>query len=715
MSGTFRVGEWRVAPQLNRVECNGHSVHIEPKVMEVLVCLCQAKGEPVSKEHLFRQVWQDTFVTDDVLKRCIWQLRKAFQDDSKNPTVIETIAKGGYRVLLPVEVVETDAQEAARELQILSKARQTRRLIGVALVIGAVAGASLLLFLAGTKQRPTALDVEPLSSLPGIQGAPSFSPDGNQVAFTYITEGFGRPSDIYVKIMGDEKVIRLTTPPGSSQCGFWSPDGQSIAYSRDSPQGTGRQIMLMTPLGGSKRVIRKSTFGSCWMAWSPDGKLLAYSDEKDGHEGIFLMSNTGSDSHRLTTAPHNIAELFPAFSPDGQQIAFVRTSTIYGSDLYAVPVSGGEPRRVTFLNAAVNPPVWTRDGRSIVFSLGGWIDPLYATVTADGKKWMTGAYVVPAGGGEPQRLPLPHSNMGELAISLKGDKIAYTKNSVSMSIWKVPLPNPGTPASKFIASQSIDMGGEFSPDGSKIAFVSARDGFNAIWICNADGSDPIRLTTLHTGGSPAWSQDGTHILFDNRISGHSHLYSIQLDDHTVEQLTQGDFDDVTPAWSSDGKSIYFSSDRTGKWEVWKQSSASKQLSQVTRHGGTFPQETLDGKFVYYGKVWDGLWQSWQSGEVWRMSSAGGPEELVTREPGNDWRVRQEGIYFTGASDKTSKSYPVLKLFSFATRKAKIVGRLDKNAAWTSRNLAISPDGRFALYTQFDDHSQVIMVAKGLQL
>jgi Tol biopolymer transport system component len=328
-----------------------------------------------------------------------------------------------------------------------------------------------------------------------------------------------------------------------------------------------------------------------------------------------------------------------------------------------------------------------------LFSLGGWIDPLYATVTADGKKWMTGAYMVRAGGGEPERLPLPHSNVAELTISVKGDKIAYSKTSVSMSIWKITLPNPRTPASKFIASQSLDAGGDFSPDGSKIAFASARDGFWAIWICNADGSDPIRLTTLHTGGSPAWSRDGTHIIFDNRISGHSHLYSIKVDDHAVEQLTEGDFDDVTPAWSADGKSIYFSSDRSGKWEVWRVSSASEQLSQVTRRGGTFPQESSDGKFVYYSKGRD-----WKSSEVWRTSSAGGLEELVTREPSNDWRVRPEGIYFTGsgaeelvtrepgndrrvsaegiyligASDKTSTSYPVLKLFSFAMRRAKIV-------------------------------------------
>jgi len=474
----------------------------------------------------------------------------------------------------------------------------------------------------------------------------------------------------------------------------------------------------MTPLGGSKRVIRKSASGHCWMAWSPDGKLLAYSDEEDGNNGIFLMSSTGSDSHRLTTAPQKTSEKYPAFSPDSQQIAFVRESTVYGADIYAVPVSRGESRRVTFLNAGVNPPVWTRNGKNIVFSLGGWIDPLYATVTADGKKWMTGAYMVSAGGGEPQRLPLPHSNVAELTISVKGDKIAYSKTNVNVSIWKVTLPNSRTPVSKFIASQSLDAGGDFSPDG------------------NADGSDPIRLTTLHTGGSPACSRDGTHIIFDNRISGHSHLYSIKVDDHAVEQLTEGDFDDVTPAWSADGKSIYFSSDRAGKWEVWNLCSLPSSCLRLRSTEELFRRNHQMANLFITAKAEIG--SRVRSGE---RPARVGLEELVTREPSNDWRVRPEGIYFTdsgaeelvthepgndrrvsaegiyliGASDKTSKSYPVLKLFSFATRRAKIVGRLDKAAAWTTRNLAISPDGRVALYTQFDAHSQVVMVAKGLQL
>jgi len=106
LNHAFSAGDWLVEPELNRIQRNGDKTHLEPKVMEVLVCLARANGNVLSKEQLIRQVWEDTFVTDDVLKGSIWQLRKAFQDDSKHPKVIETIPKGGYRLLLPVRGVK---------------------------------------------------------------------------------------------------------------------------------------------------------------------------------------------------------------------------------------------------------------------------------------------------------------------------------------------------------------------------------------------------------------------------------------------------------------------------------------------------------------------------------------------------------------------------------------------------------------------------------
>lgn len=102
MDSDFQLGAWRVQPQLNRVACEQRSVRLEPKMMGVLVCLAKRSGEVVTKEQLVHEVWPDTFVTDDVLIRCISELRKAFGDSAGQPAVIETIPKKGYRLLIPV-------------------------------------------------------------------------------------------------------------------------------------------------------------------------------------------------------------------------------------------------------------------------------------------------------------------------------------------------------------------------------------------------------------------------------------------------------------------------------------------------------------------------------------------------------------------------------------------------------------------------------------
>jgi len=83
VDGDFRIGPWSVQPRLNTVSRNGTSAHLEPKVMQVLVCLAQHAGEPLPKETLLRAVWSDTFVSDDVLIRSIYELRRVFEDDPR--------------------------------------------------------------------------------------------------------------------------------------------------------------------------------------------------------------------------------------------------------------------------------------------------------------------------------------------------------------------------------------------------------------------------------------------------------------------------------------------------------------------------------------------------------------------------------------------------------------------------------------------------------
>lgn len=102
MAGAFKVGEWTVLPELNSLERNGRTVHLEPKVMQVLVTLGEHPGQVASKEQIFHRVWPDTFVSDEVLTRSISELRKAFEDNAQEPKYIQTIPKSGYRLVAPV-------------------------------------------------------------------------------------------------------------------------------------------------------------------------------------------------------------------------------------------------------------------------------------------------------------------------------------------------------------------------------------------------------------------------------------------------------------------------------------------------------------------------------------------------------------------------------------------------------------------------------------
>jgi len=122
LPGDFLLGPWLVQPRLNGISAEGITRHVEPKMMQVLVCLAAQQGEVVSKDRLMRTVWPDTFVTDDALLRCISELRKALEDDAKEPKYIQTIPKSGYRLVAEVQSVERGAPEGRWPVWVLGLA-----------------------------------------------------------------------------------------------------------------------------------------------------------------------------------------------------------------------------------------------------------------------------------------------------------------------------------------------------------------------------------------------------------------------------------------------------------------------------------------------------------------------------------------------------------------------------------------------------------------
>ncbi|MCJ7814722.1 MAG: winged helix-turn-helix domain-containing protein [Xanthomonadales bacterium] len=96
------MGDWRVFPDQGLLEGVDGQVHLEPKVMEVLVCLARHQDKVVKRDELIDEVWGGIPVTDEVLSRAISVLRTRLGDNRMTPSFIQTLPKVGYRLLMPV-------------------------------------------------------------------------------------------------------------------------------------------------------------------------------------------------------------------------------------------------------------------------------------------------------------------------------------------------------------------------------------------------------------------------------------------------------------------------------------------------------------------------------------------------------------------------------------------------------------------------------------
>jgi dipeptidyl aminopeptidase/acylaminoacyl peptidase len=138
----------------------------------------------------------------------------------------------------------------------------------------------------------------PLTALPGSESFPTFSPDGSQVAFTWVREG-GTGTDVYAQAIGTGTPLRLTNDDSLHMYPAWSPDGSAIA-AWHVPRGTtvtavttqGR-LVLVPPLGGPERQVLEWTGAARRISWSPDGHWLAISPvsvRTHRERGITLVS-----------------------------------------------------------------------------------------------------------------------------------------------------------------------------------------------------------------------------------------------------------------------------------------------------------------------------------------------------------------------------------------------------------------------------------------
>ena len=552
----------------------------------------------------------------------------------------------------------------------------------------------------------------PLTSYPGNQSEPTFSPDGNQVAFAWDGEKQDN-FDIYVKPIGTGPPARLTHDPAAEQSPAWSPDGKWIAFLRASAPGTST-VVLIPAAGGPERIVAEvaavSVLTRTNLAWSPDGKWLAVPDHPQGQTGgIFLLSVETGARRRLTTLPEG--GLTPregglAFSPDGSALAFIRevaanTGDVYSQALRSDLTPAAEPRRLTRDNQDKVGVAWAPDGRSLIFSSGA---------PGNEELWR----MPPSENALPARLTrlTSQNEVLGIAVSPRSHRLVFTQSRRELDIYRVDLERPGgavRSSAPLIVSSRYDRHPTYSPDGKKIAFVSLRSGNWQLWVTDGDGTNPVQLTFFERGevGAPEWSPDGRQIGFMAHVDSPAQPYIVNANGGEPRKLDA--LGEVVRhwTWSHDGRWIFFSSARSGSPQIWRIPASGGQPEQLTRQGSeeTWFMQSSDDKLLYYVRP-SGLWS---------VSSEGGEEQQVfkldqsLRIINTAFEATPAGIYFVGGG--TTREPGSLMFYRFSDRSIKKVTGVESPSSY---GLSLSPDGRHLLYTKFTGIGSDLMLVENFR-
>lgn len=269
------------------------------------------------------------------------------------------------------------------------------------------------------------------------------------------------------------------------------------------------------------------TFENNVSASSPNGKILFI---RSGQ--IYTMNPDGSNQ---TPVPHSVTANSAQWSYDGTKIAFMGTA--------------GESRDIYMMNADGSNQVRVTNMGSPSIDNFGW--------SPDGTKFVYGAY--------------------------------YDIYTVNID---------GTNTIRVTTNQYYDSNPKFSPDGSKIVFLGSRP-YNGkpptlnddICIINTDGTNEINLTHHPASDvSPVFSPDGTKIAFvTNRNFNGSEVYVMNIDGSNLTQLTNNiDISDGTPAWSPDGTKIAFvtNRDEANNFEVYVMNADGTNQTRLTNSPGS---------------------------------------------------------------------------------------------------------------------------------
>ena len=431
----------------------------------------------------------------------------------------------------------------------------------------------------------------------GTNVAVALSPDESTLALDLL----GR---IWVMPASGGAATALTDPVGDARQPAWSPDGSRIAF--QAYWDGNYHIWSVGADGTGLRQHTRGRFDHREPHWSPDGDRLAFSSDRGGSYDVWVMGLDGGDPEQLTDWPGN--EYGPAFSPDGGEVAFaadgVRSGVwLTGGGGPGAMAGDAEPRRIAEGDGGeLNAPSWSADGGTLSFnSVGEGRSRLYAVAVSGGEprtlageeedvfpfraswtaagdlyhtgdglvRWRRGdgsgrrdvafsATVALDRTGYPRRrrdlrAPGPFQVRGIVspAVSPDGTQVAF---SALGDLW---LHTIGGDAERLTDDPWIEADPAWSPDGGRLAFASDRDGSLDLYVRDLGTGSDRRVTEGAAATMPAWSPDGSRIAFVGSAAGTA-VQVVDLATGVVETLRAGLNGAGRPSWSPDGASVLVS-------------------------------------------------------------------------------------------------------------------------------------------------------------